>query len=214
MASGKSLLEVEDVADVRAAEAVDRLIFVADHQRLRCSPAMQLQQPVLRVVGVLVLVDEHVAEGAGVAGADLREQLEDVDRADEQVVEVHRVHAVDLALVELVDVGDRLLEEGADELAVVLGVAQLVLRVRDLVLDRRGREALGVDAELVEAALDEPARVGLVVDRELARVAEPRRLGAQDPRARGVEGHHPHRRGSSGRAAARRARASPARPCS
>ena len=96
-------------------------------------------------------------------------------------------------LVELVDVGDGLLEVGADELAVAAGVAQLVLGVRDLVLDRRRREALGVDAELVDAALDEPAAVGLVVDRVLARVAEARRLGAQHPRAGAVEGHHPHR---------------------
>ena len=56
-----------------------------------------------------------------------------------------------------------------------------------------GREALGVDAELVETALDEPARVGLVVDRELARVAEPVGVGAEHPRARRVEGHDPHR---------------------
>ena len=96
----------------------------------------QLQQAVLGVVGVLVLVDEDVAEGGGVAGADLGEELEDVDRAHEQVVEVHRVHAVQVALVEVVDVGDGLLEERADLLAVGLGVAQLVLGVGDLVLHR------------------------------------------------------------------------------
>ena len=32
----------------------------------------QLQQPVLRAVGVLVLVDQHVAEGAAVALAHVR----------------------------------------------------------------------------------------------------------------------------------------------
>ena len=160
---------------------------------LRCSPADQLQPAVLGVVRVLVLVDEHVAEGGGVALADLREELHHVDRAHEQVVEVHRVHAVQLGLVELVDVDDRLLEVGADGLAVALGVAQLVLRVGDLVVDRGGREALRVDVELLDAALHEPARVGLVVDRELARVAEPVRIGAQHPRAGGVERHQPHR---------------------
>ena len=97
----------------------------------------QLEPAVLGVVGVLVLVDEDVAEGRAVALADLGEELEDVDRADEQVVEVHRVHAQQLALVELEDVGDRLLEVRADELAVGLGVAQLVLRVGDLVAGPR-----------------------------------------------------------------------------
>jgi hypothetical protein len=115
------------------------------------------QPAVLRVVRVLVLVDEDVAEGRAVAGADLREQLEHVDGADEQVVEVHRVHAEHLALVELEGVGDGLLEVGADELAVGVGGAQLVLGVGDLVVHRRGREALGVHAEVVQAALDEAA---------------------------------------------------------
>jgi hypothetical protein len=39
--------------------------------------------------------------------------------------------------------------------------------------------------------------VGLVVDRELARVAEPLGLDAQHPRAGGVEGHDPHRAGAA-----------------
>ena len=100
-------------------------------------PGEQLEPPVLGVVGVLVLVDEHVAEAVGVALADLGEQLEHVDGADEQVVEVHRVHAVQLALVAAVDVGDRLLEERSDHLAVRVGVAELVLGVGDLRVDRR-----------------------------------------------------------------------------
>jgi hypothetical protein len=145
------------------------------------------------VVGVLVLVDQHPAERARVAVADLLEELEHVDRADQEVVEVHRVGAVQLALVVLVDVGDRLLEVGAHELAVVLRRAQLVLGVGDLRLHRARGEALDVDVEIVEAALDEPARVGCVVDRELARVAEPVGVGAQHAGARGVERHHPHR---------------------
>ena len=76
----------------------------------------ELEPAVLGVVRVLVLVDEDVAERGAVAVADLGEELEDVDRADEQVVEVHRVHAEELALVELVDLADGLLEVRADEL--------------------------------------------------------------------------------------------------
>ena len=69
---------------------------------------------------------------------------------------------------------------------------QPVLGVGDLAVDRRRRVALGVDADRVHAALDQPPRVGLVVDRELPRVPEPLGLGAQDARAGGVEGHQPH----------------------
>ena len=193
MGVGEVVVELEDVRDVRSAEAVNRLIIVTDDREVAVLRAEQLQPAVLRGVRVLVLVDEDPAERVRVAVAHLLEELEQVDRAEQQVVEVHRVRAVELALVALVDVGDRLLEERADELAVVVGGAKLVLRVGDLGLHRARREALDVDVEVVEHLLDQPARVGRVVDRELARVAEPVRVGAQHARAGGVERHHPHR---------------------
>ena len=111
-------LEVEDVRDVRAAEAVDRLVVVADHADVALLACEQLQQPVLRVVGVLVLVDQDPAEGLPVALCNVGEQLQHVHRPEQQVVEVERVHLVDPLLVQVVHVGDRLLEERADALAV------------------------------------------------------------------------------------------------
>jgi hypothetical protein len=72
----------------------EALRIVADHREVAVLGRQELQPAVLRVVRVLVLVDEDVAERGAVAVADLGEELEDVDRADEQVVEVHRVHAV------------------------------------------------------------------------------------------------------------------------
>ena len=54
----------------------------------------QLQHAVLRVVGVLVLVHENVTEGLRVTLAHVLEQLQQVDRAKQQVVEVHCVRAV------------------------------------------------------------------------------------------------------------------------
>ncbi len=60
----------------------EALILVADHHQVAVLGGEQLQQPVLGVVGVLVLVDEDVAEGAAPALAHLLEQLQRVDRAD------------------------------------------------------------------------------------------------------------------------------------
>ena len=186
------VVKIQDVLDVRSPERVDRLVVVADDRQVAVLGRQQLQPAVLGVVGVLVLVDEDPAERLRVAVADLLEELEEVDRADQQVVEVHRVHAVELALVVLVDVRDGLLEVGPDEPAVVLGGAELVLGVGDLRLHRARREALGVDVEVVEDALDQAALVGRVVDRELARVAEAVGVGAEHAGAGGVERHHPH----------------------
>ena len=57
-------LELEDVADVGAAPRVDALVVVADHGEVAVRAREEVGEPVLGVVGVLVLVDEHVAERA------------------------------------------------------------------------------------------------------------------------------------------------------
>ncbi len=155
----------------------------------------QLEQPVLGVIGVLVLVDEDVAEGAAPAVADLLVELHHVDRADQQVVEVHRVGGEHPLLVEGVDLGGDLLEDAALGLGEGGGVDQFVLGAGDLRADRPRRVALRVDLQLRHAAFQHPQRVRLVVDREGARVAEPLGVGAQHPGAGGVEGRHPHRPG-------------------
>ena len=139
---GEVVLEVEDVADVGMPEGIDRLIVVADDREVAVLLGQQPQPDVLGVVGVLVLVDEHEAERAAVALEHLGKHLEEPDRLQQQVVEVHRVHRVDPLLVELVDLGDRLLEVPADLQLVGGGVEQLALGVGDLALDRPRRVAL------------------------------------------------------------------------
>ena len=190
---GEVALEVEDVADVGVAESVDRLVLVADDHQVAVLGGEQLQQPVLGVVGVLVLVDEDVAEGAAPAVADLLEQLHRVDGADQQVVEVHRVRVQHPLLVEREGLGDDLLEGAAR--------AFRRRRRRRSAGSWRRRSASGPPAagsasgrrQLREAAFQHPPRVRLVVDREAPRVAEPLGVGAQHPRAGRVEGRHPHR---------------------
>ena len=103
----------------------------------------QLQPAVLGPVGVLVLVDQHVPEAPAVALAHLGKRLEQVHAAEQQVVEVHRVGAVQALLVEPVDVGGGLLEEALHLELVGLGVEQLVLRVRDLAPDAAAQARTG-----------------------------------------------------------------------
>ena len=123
------LLELHDVADRRAPEGVDRLVGVADHHELggvdggtvahrhtgaACGTTHQLaDQLVLGVVGVLVLVDQDVAEPAAVVLGDVGEGLQDVDRRHDQVVEVERVGLPQPALVAGVGLGEHPLLVGA-----------------------------------------------------------------------------------------------------
>ena len=81
----------------------------------------QLQQHVLRVVRVLVLVDQDVAERLRPPLARLGEALQHLDGQHQHVVEVDRVQREQPALVERVDVGDGLVVEARDARGVLVG---------------------------------------------------------------------------------------------
>lgn len=192
------LLELEDVADGRAAEGVDRLVRVTDDAQLArgvglARRAHQLAyEGVLRVVGVLVLVDHHVPEAAAVVLGDIGERLEQVHRRHDDVVEVQRVGLAQPRLVERVGLRQRLLEAVSGLTREGLLVDQFVLQVRDLRRERLRRIALRVEVQVAADQRHQPLGVGGVVDRERRGEAEALRLAAQDPHARAVEGHDPH----------------------
>ena len=114
---------------------------------------------------------------------------------DEQVVEVHRPGGVQPALVLGVHLGVLAIEDVLGASRRGSGVDELVLPEADRALHASRSEALGVEAEVADHVAGEAGRVGLVVDRELPRVAEQVGVGPQDAHARRVERGHPHRSG-------------------
>ncbi len=60
--AGEILLEAQDVADLGAAPAIDRLIVVADAAEIAVTLRQQAQPQILRDVGVLVFVDQQIAK--------------------------------------------------------------------------------------------------------------------------------------------------------
>src|SRR5690606_27187389 len=54
------VLVIQDVANVGGAPAVDRLVGIADDAQVAMLLAALLHEQILQVVGVLVLVDQHV----------------------------------------------------------------------------------------------------------------------------------------------------------
>src|SRR4029077_6927353 len=62
--AGEIALEFEDVADLGAAPAVDRLVVIADAAQILVLLRQQPQPQILRDVGVLVLIDQEIAKTA------------------------------------------------------------------------------------------------------------------------------------------------------
>ena len=71
LGTGMLLFKVEDIFDGSAAEAVNTLVVVAHHAEIFVAARQQRRKQVLEVVGVLVLVDQDVAELPLVVAADL-----------------------------------------------------------------------------------------------------------------------------------------------
>ena len=183
------LLEPGQVLRPGAAPGVDGLVVVADHGE---GPARADQLPdqlVLGAVGVLVLVDQQVADAPLPGLQQVRVVAKQARRAQDQVVEVHRVVGAQAALV----VG---VEPGESGLVVVLGLAQGLLR------GRSGRSssarcapatAAGLMASCARAAAQVLLDQGLgSPGRRTARSrGAVRRVGvlaAQDVQPQGVEG--------------------------
>ena len=110
---GERLLEVGDVLARGAAEAVDRLVVVAHHDDVAVLADQQLQQLLLREVGVLVLVDEHGAVALAEPAAGGGMLVQQPDRAQDHLAEVERAGLVEQPVVVGVDARELHLALGA-----------------------------------------------------------------------------------------------------
>ena len=204
------LLEVRDIADIRAAECVDGLIGVTHHGQLGRGHSVRVgaavsrglrvgtdqftHQLVLGVVGVLVLVHEDVAELAAVVVRDFGELLEQKDGAANQVVKVEGVSGAQTLRVDGVNLRDGLLVRVIASHAgcVRLGADQLVLQRGDAVAHGLSGELLGVQVELFNDEAQQALRVGRIVDGEGGLQPQGGGLTAQHTHAEAVESRNPH----------------------
>ena len=123
-------IEVEDIAHGRAAKTKDRLIVVAHHRDVPVPRGEELHQLELRVVGVLELIDEDVAESRLIPLQDVRARAQETQGQNDLVAEVHVPLPSHQPLVQLV---------GAGQLAVLLGFES-----RLFVIARLRQQHLGV----------------------------------------------------------------------
>ena len=168
------------------------LVAVADGGELAAVLGQQHGEFVLGLVRVLVLVDQDVLEPLLVAAQHIGVLAEQLDGLGEQVVEVHRAGPEQAMLVLAVHLGVLAVEDVGCRCLGGVGADELVLPLADRAVHRAWGEPLGIETEVADDVAGEPLGVGLVVDAERARVAEPVGVGAQDAHAGGMERADPH----------------------
>ena len=207
----KVVLEIENVAEVGAAPLVDRLIRIADDREVAVHLRQAPDQQVLRPVRVLVLVDHDEPELSRVFRANLRRLFEQLDRLQQQIVEIEGAALLERIEIVRVDLGDLLvLAVPAAGIGHGLGTLHAVLRVADARQRRPGLHVAVVDVQILERLFDDRQLIGRVVDDEVAREADGGRLAPEQARAERVERRHPHAAAVGSSSASTRARISSA----
>ena len=143
----KVLLKVQDIGDVGATPAINGLIVVAHDHEVLVLGGQQVGDFVLDVVGVLILVDANVAEALLVLIEHLGAGAQQLKRAHEQVVEVHRIGGAQATLQLQVDLCGLFIVGAIGALEHVLGADHGVFGRADLAADHVDGELLLLDAE-------------------------------------------------------------------
>ena len=194
-AAGILLLKGEDVFDGGPPEAVDGLVIIAHHAEVFVPSRQGGGQQILQVIGVLILVNEYIAEFFLVILPYIIKLLEQAHSVEDDVIKIQRVGLPKAALVLHIDLGDlgqavvpRLLALGQ----ILVGQLHGVLGPGEIAQHRPGRELLLVQIQVLQAVLDDPQGVVRVVDGEGGGEAQPLNIPAQDAHTGGVEGGGPY----------------------
>ena len=178
-------------------ERIDALGIIAHHTHLLVLVGELEHDAVLGIVGVLILVHQHIAELRGILQTDVGMVLEQEEGMHQQVVEVHGIALPAALPITAVDVADgghlrlhvRLLDGcirgiGIGQYQVVLGIADAALHGARLV-------GLVVQLHFLDDALYQALGVRSVVDGEVGCEADGLCLHTENAREDGMEGTHP-----------------------
>ena len=191
---GIILLEIENVAEIRPAPAVDRLVRIAGDRQVRMVVRQRPDDRVLGQVRVLILIDQDVAIAVVEPGPQLGIVAQQRGDVQQQVVEIDRAGRQQPRLIGRIDLGHDAAERVAGAGRVFVGRDQLVLGPTDRGGDPLRREMGQIVRQGVERVLQSPVAVVGVVDRIVFAQADQRGVLPQQPGAEAMERAQPDRR--------------------
>ena len=192
LGAGKVGLEAQDVVHLGAAPAIDRLIVVADAANIAVALRQQPQPQILRDVGVLILVHQHIEEALLVFRQHVGVLLEQPQIFQQQIAEIGGVELLQAPLIERIELARFAVGEG-EALAFrhALGRKPSVLPAVDHGREHPRRPALLVDILGIEQLLQQPDLIVGIEHGERRFQIDQLGMAAEDLDADGVEGAEP-----------------------
>ena len=189
----KILFKVQDVADIRTAPAVDRLIVIAHHAQVLALLREQPHKHILRIIGILILIYMDITDFSLICFQHRRMQGQKLQRFNNQVVKIQRVGAFQLFFIGVIDFIHHLAAVIARTLCKpVLRAKQFVLRIGYLALDFARRQELFIDVLPLEDFLDGAHLIIVIIDGKRARISQLFNVPPQNPGASGMKRGNPH----------------------
>ena len=188
------LFKAENILNRCAPEPVDTLVVVTHHADIFVSAGQQAGQQVLDMVGVLILVHQHILEFALIVAAHVLVFLQQPHCDTDDIIKIQRVILLQTGLILLIGPGNMQDPQVIGllcPLQKLLRSGQIVLFLADGVQDYLGREGLVVQSHVLDDILHDPLGIRGIIDGKAFAVAHQLDIPPQDPAAGGMEGHGP-----------------------
>ena len=187
-------LKAENVFNIGTPETVDALVIVSHHADVAVSSGQKAGQQILEMVGVLVFVDQHIAELALVVFPGRFVTLQQANRVQNDVIEVQCIGILQLFGVKFI----YFTNTDSTPVPVVLRLLRELFRSHHLILGRgHDRQDLPdgkcflIQAQILQNRLDDALAVIGIVDGEIPGEAQLVNVPAQDTHTGRVEGGCP-----------------------
>ena len=189
---GIVLFKIHDIADIRAAPAIDGLIRVTYDTEVVMLLRQKFGEPVLRAVRVLILIHENISEPVLILFTDILMLLQKNHGNHQQIVKIQRVVFPQFLCIQMINIGNLLLKEIPCLLFKGTRSLQKILRIGNPVLYRGRRILLLIQIQFLDAVLDDGLGITGIIDNKIFLI-EFRCFDfpAQEPRAKRVESAEP-----------------------
>ena len=190
--AGKIVLEAQDVVDFRPAPAIDRLVVIADTGQVLALLRDQPQPEILRDIGILILVHQHVAEAVLVELQNIRILAPQPQAFEQEIAEIGGVERLQALLVERIELARAPMREGAGLAGGhLVGPEPAILPRIDQPGELARRPAFLVDPLGLENLLEQAQLIVGGEDGEIGAQIDELGMPAQDLGADRVEGAEP-----------------------
>ena len=190
--AGKIVLEAQDVVDLGPAPAIDRLVVIADTGEVAATLREQAQPQILRHVGVLILVHQHVAEALLILGQHIGMAAPERQAMHQQIAEIAGIQRLEALLIGPVELAALAVAEHAGlARRNGFGAKAAVLPAVDEAGQHAARPALLIEIGRLDDLLQQPDLVIHVENGEVALQADQFGVAAQDPGRDRVERAEP-----------------------